>query len=51
MGFELRTLVVIDADCIGSLKSNYQAITITTAPECIGSYKSNYHTITTMTAP
>ena len=51
MGFELRTLVVIDADCMGSLKSNYLTITIMTVPGCIGRYKSNYHTITTMMAP
>ena len=31
-GFELTTLVVIDTDCIGSCKSNYHTITITTAP-------------------
>jgi hypothetical protein len=31
-GFELTTLVVIGIDCIGSYKSNYYAITTTTAP-------------------
>jgi len=30
--FELTTLVVICTDCIGSYKSNYHTITITTAP-------------------
>jgi hypothetical protein len=30
-GFELTTLVVIGSDCIGSYKSNYHAITTTTA--------------------
>jgi hypothetical protein len=30
--FELTTLVVIGTDCTGSCKSNYHAITITTAP-------------------
>ena len=30
--FELKTPVVIGTDCIGSCKSNYQTITITTAP-------------------
>ena len=32
MGFELTNLVVIGTDCTGSCKSNYHAITITTAP-------------------
>ena len=31
-GFELITFVVIDTDYIGSCKSNYHAITTTTAP-------------------
>ena len=31
-GFELTTLVVIGTDCTGSCKSNYHAITTTTAP-------------------
>jgi hypothetical protein len=31
-GFELATLIVIGTDCIGSCKSNYHAITATTAP-------------------
>jgi hypothetical protein len=31
-GFELTTLVVIGTDCIGSFKSNYPTITVTTAP-------------------
>ena len=31
-GFELKTLVVIGTDCIGSFKSNYHTITTTTAP-------------------
>jgi hypothetical protein len=31
-GFELTTSVVIDTDCIGSCKSNFHAITSTTAP-------------------
>ena len=31
-GFELSALVVIGTDCIGSCKSNYHAITTTTAP-------------------
>ena len=31
-GFELTTLVVIGTDCIGSYKSNYHTITITTGP-------------------
>ena len=30
--FELTTLVAIGTDCIGSCKSNYRMITITTAP-------------------
>jgi hypothetical protein len=30
-GFELTTIVVINTDCIGSYKSNYHAITTTTA--------------------
>ena len=34
-GFELTTLVVIGTDCIGSCKSNYHAITTTTAPYCL----------------
>jgi hypothetical protein len=33
MRFELTTSVVIDTDCIGSCKSNYHAITVTTAPQ------------------
>jgi len=33
-GFELTTLVVLGADCIGSCKSNYHMITTTTAPIC-----------------
>ena len=32
--FELTTSVVIDTDCIGSFKSNYHAITASTAPVC-----------------
>jgi len=32
LGFELTTLVVIGTDCIGSYKSNYHTITITTVP-------------------
>jgi hypothetical protein len=35
-GFELTKLVVIGIDCIGSYKSNYHAITTTTAPCTIG---------------
>ena len=31
--FELTTSVVIGTDCIGSCKSNYNTITITTAPD------------------
>ena len=31
-GFELMTLMAIGTDCIGSYKSNYHAITTTTAP-------------------
>ena len=31
-GFELKTLVVVGTDCIGSCKSNYHAITTTTVP-------------------
>ena len=31
-GFELTMLVVIDTDCIGSYKSNYNTITGTAAP-------------------
>ena len=31
-GFKLATLVVIGTDCIGSCKSNYHTITITTLP-------------------
>ena len=30
--FELTTLVVIGSDCTGSCKSNYHAVTTTTAP-------------------
>jgi len=33
MRFELTTSVVIDTDCIGSCKSNYNTITVTTAPQ------------------
>ena len=33
--FELTTSVVIGIDCIGSCKSNYHAITATTAPRVI----------------
>jgi hypothetical protein len=32
VGFELITLVVKCTDCIGSCKSNYHTITVTTAP-------------------
>ena len=32
MGFEFKTLVVIDTDCIGSSKSNYHAIKTKTVP-------------------
>jgi hypothetical protein len=32
VGFELTTLVVICTDYIGSYKSNYDTITVTTAP-------------------
>jgi hypothetical protein len=32
--FELTTLVVIGTDCIGSYKSNYHTITITTPSSC-----------------
>ena len=42
-GFELKTLLEIDTDCIGSCKSNYCTI--------IGSCKSNECTIITTTAP
>jgi hypothetical protein len=38
-GFDLTTLVVIGTDCIGSCKSNYYAITATTAP-CFVEYAS-----------
>jgi len=31
-GFELTPLEVIGNDCIGSCKSNYHTITVTTAP-------------------
>jgi hypothetical protein len=31
-GLELTTFVVIGTDCVGSCKSNYHTITITTAP-------------------
>jgi hypothetical protein len=34
-GFELKTLVVIGTDCIGSCKSNYHTITATTAPKIL----------------
>jgi hypothetical protein len=33
VGFQLTTLVVIGTDCIDSCKSNYHAITTTTAPQ------------------
>ena len=32
VGFELTTLMVIGTDCMGSCKSNYNAITTTAAP-------------------
>jgi len=32
VGFDLTMLVVIGTDCIGSYKSNYDTITITTIP-------------------
>ena len=32
MGFKLTTLVVMGTDCIGSCKSNYHMIKITTVP-------------------
>jgi hypothetical protein len=35
VGFELITLVVIGTDCTGSCKSNYHAITTTTATKYI----------------
>ena len=35
-GFELRTLMVIGTDCIGSYKSNYHIISSTTARQLIG---------------
>ena len=35
-GFELRTLVVIGTDCIGSYKSNYHTVTTTSAPITLG---------------
>ena len=41
-GFELITLVVMGTDCIGSCKSNYHRITITTAPYCDLIYKLSY---------
>ena len=34
-GFKLTTLVLIGTDCIGSYKSNYHAITTTTAPQLL----------------
>ena len=38
--FELTTSVVIGTDCIGSLKSNYHMITITTTTAPVCSYSS-----------
>ena len=35
--FELTTSVVIGTDYIGSCKSNYHTITVTTTPECFDS--------------
>ena len=32
-GFELKTLVIISTDCIGSCKSNYHTVTTTTTPQ------------------
>jgi hypothetical protein len=34
-GFELKTLVVIGTDCIGSNTSNYHSITTTTVPKLV----------------
>jgi hypothetical protein len=39
--FELTTAVVIGTDCIGSCKSNYHAITVTTAIYCNKSFNLN----------
>ena len=36
--FELTTSVVIGTDCIGSCKSNYHTITVTTVHQCSGLY-------------
>jgi hypothetical protein len=33
-GFKQMTLMLIDTDCTGSCKSNYNMITTTTAPSC-----------------
>jgi hypothetical protein len=41
MGFDLTTSVVIATDCTGSCKSNYHAITTTTAP-CIYLWVNTY---------
>jgi hypothetical protein len=35
MRFELKTLVVIDTDCIGSCKSNCHTVMTMTAPMCV----------------
>jgi hypothetical protein len=40
-GFELTTLVVRGTDCIGSYKSNYHTITITTASQVVFLYLIN----------
>jgi hypothetical protein len=42
VGFELKTLVVIGTDCIGSCKSNYHTITTRTAPHLI-EWKVTWH--------
>jgi hypothetical protein len=41
--FELTTSVVIGSDCIGSCKSNYHTIKITTAPQICNFWKKRNH--------
>ena len=38
-GFELRTLVVIGTDCIGSFKSNFHTMTTTMLPPLLDTVK------------
>jgi len=42
-GFELKTLVEIVTDCIGSWKSNYHTITTTTTPYTYSKIRYDFH--------